>query len=569
MKRLAQVTGALLIGALCFAGGVWWTQRSPRSGAGSQVQHYACPMHPQYRSDHPGDCPACGMRLEPERAGSTAPAPGGAALPPGSVHVRADRQQAVGVRLGVAERVSGARVLRTTGRVAPDENATYPIVAGASGWIQSVGPATTGTRVRKHEVLASYYAPEFITVQQSYYSGLETIGRVNSQQMQAFNQTRVAENVQRFADTLRNLGVSERQLAEMTRARRLVQYVELTSPVDGFVLQRNVSTGLRFDRGLELYRIADLRRIWILADVYQHQLPFIRSGLAARVTSAQATQAFTATVSRAEPVFDEATLTLKVRLEAANTGDLLKPGMFVDVELPVDLPPTLVVSAEAIVDSGTRKTVFVDRGEGYFEPRQVETGWRLADQVEVIKGLMEGERIVISGTFLIDSESRMKAAAQGIFGATAEDPVCGMQVDEKRAAAAGRTAVHAGKTYFFCAEDCRHQFQKEPGRYLKHAPAAGEPRPRPVAPTPVSPGPAAAAPAAESGAPAHAHGHPASPAAEPATAATAEDPICGMDVVVSEAVAAGLTSQRDGRDYYFCSPSCKETFDAGAGEPSR
>ena len=117
-------------------------------------------------------------------------------------------------------------------------------------------------------------------------------------------------------------------------------------------------------------------------------------------------------MSPSEPIFDEATLTLKVRLEAANPKLALKPGMFVDVEFPVNLPPTLVVPADAIVDSGLRKTVFVDRGNGYFEPRLVETGWRIGDDVQVTKGLAAGERIVISGTFLIDSESRMKAGAK-------------------------------------------------------------------------------------------------------------------------------------------------------------
>jgi Cu(I)/Ag(I) efflux system membrane fusion protein len=179
--------------------------------------------------------------------------------------------------------------------------------------------------------------------------------------------------------------------------------------VDGVVLQRSVTPGLRFDRGFEFYRIADLTRVWILADVYRHQLPFIRRGAAARITTAGESRVVPATVSPSEPLFDEATLTLKVRLEAANPHRALKPGMFVDVEFPVNLPAALVVPADAIVDSGLRKTVFVDRGDGSFEPRLIETGWRVGDDVEVTKGLMPGERIVISGTFFVDSESRMKA----------------------------------------------------------------------------------------------------------------------------------------------------------------
>jgi len=191
-----------------------------------------------------------------------------------------------------------------------------------------------------------------------------------------------------------------------------LQDIQVESPVDGFILKRSVSPGLRFDRGFEFYRIADLNRVWILADVYRDQLPFIRRGASARITTAEASRALAATVSPSEPIFDEATLTLRVRLEAANPKLALKPGMFVDIEFPVKLPSTLVVPADAIVDTGLRKTVFVDRGNGYFEPRSVETGWRIGDDVEVRKGLVSGERIVISGTFLVDSESRMKAVAK-------------------------------------------------------------------------------------------------------------------------------------------------------------
>jgi len=221
---------------------------------------------------------------------------------------------------------------------------------------------------------------------------------------------RGAEVIERMADELRSLGVSNSQLREMGKRRELVRDIRVKSPVDGFVLKRSVAPGLRFDRGFEFYRIADLSRVWILADVYRRDLPFIRRGASARITTAEGSHGLRATVSPSEPVFDEATLTLKVRLEAANPQRALKPGMFVDVEFPVDLPPALVVPADAIVDSGLSKTVFVDRGHGYFEPRLVETGWRIGGDVQVTKGLTAGERIVISGTFLVDSESRMKAA---------------------------------------------------------------------------------------------------------------------------------------------------------------
>ena len=379
-------------------------------------------MHPDYHSDHPGDCPICGMRLEADRAGGAAGGDAAArALPPGAVQVSPERQQAIGVRLGVVSRSAGTRLLRTTGRVAADENRTYPIVAAVSGWIRNVESVTTGDAVKKDQVLASFLAPEleFKSAQQSYYTGLEAFYRMAADAARSPSRSRNRGRTPRAAARRRSTGwptscgpwaSPTRSCREMAARREVVPDIRVESPVDGVVLKRNVSPGLRFDRGFEFYRIADLSRVWILADVYRDQLPFIRRGAAARITTAADRRALPATVSPSEPIFDEETLTLKVRLEAANPQRALKPGMFVDVEFPVDLPATLVVPADAIVDSGLRKTVFVDRGNGHFEPRLVETGWRIGDDVEVTKGLVPGERIVISGTFFIDSESRMKAA---------------------------------------------------------------------------------------------------------------------------------------------------------------
>jgi membrane fusion protein, copper/silver efflux system len=284
-----------------------------------------------------------------------------------------------------------------------------------SGWIRNVENVTTGDAVKKDQVLASFLAPEveFRSAQQSYYTGLEAFYRLAVTQPQPQSQPHAStrgEMIERMADELRTLGVSNSQLREMGKRRELVQDIRVESPVDGVVLKRSVSAGLRFDRGFEFYRIADLNRVWILADVYRQQLPFIRRGAPARITTAEASHALPATVSPSEPLFDEATLTLQVRLEAANPQRTLKPGMFVDVEFPVEFPAAIVVPADAVVDSGLRKTVFVDRGNGSFEPRLVETGLRVGDDVEVTKGLTPGERIVISGTFFVDSESRMKAA---------------------------------------------------------------------------------------------------------------------------------------------------------------
>ena len=420
MKRIITATALAvsLVGGLFTCG----TSRAHLPGAARVSVNaptvYVCPMHPHYHSDHPGDCPICGMHLEPKRGAGAARGDNTAhTLPQGAVQVSLERQQAIGIRLGVVGQLAGPRVLRTTGRIAPDENRTYPIVAAVSGWIRHVESVTTGDAVKADQVLASFLAPqpEFDTAQQMYYTGLEMVYRASAQpqpRYQSHDPGRAGADIERVADGLRNMGVSNSQLREMAKRRELVQDIQVESPVDGFVLKRNVSPGLRFDRGFEFYRIADLKRVWIVADVYRDQMQFIRRGASARITTAETGNALSAAVSQSEPIFDEATLTLKVRLEAANPKLALKPGMFVDIEFPVNLPPTLVVPADAIVDTGLRKTVFVDSGNGYFEPRLVETGWRIGDDIQVTKGLHSGERIVISGTFLVDSESRMKTAAK-------------------------------------------------------------------------------------------------------------------------------------------------------------
>jgi Cu(I)/Ag(I) efflux system membrane fusion protein len=328
-------------------------------------------------------------------------------------------------------------------------------------------------------VLGSFAAPEieFKSAQQMYYTSLEAFYRMVATDPPSPSATRVrtpshdaarGDTIDRMADTLRAMGVSNAQLREMAKRRELVADIRIEAPADGVVLKRSVSPGLQFDRGFEFYRIADLDRVWILADVYRDQLPYVRRGASARVTTTDSDSAITASVSQAEPVFDESALTLKVRLEATNPRWSLKPGMFVDVEFPIASAPAIVVPADAIVDSGLRTTVFVERGAGEFEPRLVETGWRSADEVEVTKGLAPGERIVISGTFFIDSESRMRAPSRTATAPKREDaevaavdPVCGMAVTPGES----YSVTHHSHEVFFCSESCKRQFVDNPARY--------------------------------------------------------------------------------------------------------
>jgi RND family efflux transporter MFP subunit len=261
--------------------------------------------------------------------------------------------------------------------------------------------------------------------------------------------------------------MSDIQIDEIAETRAYTENIQIRSPATGFVTFRNVSKGLRFDKGTELYRIVDLGRVWILADLFENEAPYFQPGRTVKVTLPQQKKTFMAKVSTVLPLFDPATRTLKVRLETDNTGYTLRPDMFVDVELPVTFAPAVTVPAGAILDAGLRKTVFVDRGNGIFEPRLVETGWRFGNRVEITRGLEPGERIVVSGNFLIDSESKMELAAAGMYGTLVKDPVCGADVAVRKAEKTGRTSIYQGKTYYFSSLECKQQFDKNPNRYLE------------------------------------------------------------------------------------------------------
>ena len=329
-------------------------------------------------------------------------------------------------------------------------------------------------------------------------------------------------------DNLSFLGVSETQMKEIARTRKTAPNIELRSPVAGLVLARNAFTGLRFDRGTELFRLAELDHVWILADVFENEGQDFRPGSVARVMLRGENKSFEAKVSDALPQFDPAARTLKVRLEADNPGLLLRPDMFVDVELTVTSAPTITVPADAVLDSGLRKTVFIERTNGVFEPRTVQTGWRSGERVEIAGGLTAGERIVVAGNFLLDSESRMKLAAAGLRGAPATDPVCAMTVDEASARAAKRLSEYQGQTYYFCSDGCKKKFEADPAKFL------GKTKLPPM--TMVM--------------------------AEPKEAA---DPVCGMKVDVTEAKAAKFTSEHQGKAYFFCNETCKKKFDEAPG----
>jgi Cu(I)/Ag(I) efflux system membrane fusion protein len=207
-----------------------------------------------------------------------------------------------------------------------------------------------------------------------------------------------------------NLGMSEAQIKRMADTRQLPENIDVVSPTDGFILSRNVSPGLHFDHGMEFYRIADLEHVWVLAEVDEQEAAYIHAAGAAMVSSSGGRE-LPAKITESLPQSDIAGGTVKLRLEVSNAGFILRPDMIVDVKIPVHLPPGVTVPADALVNTGARPRVYVESKQGFFEPREVETGWRSGDRVEIRAGIRPGERIVVAATFLVDSESRLKSPA--------------------------------------------------------------------------------------------------------------------------------------------------------------
>jgi RND family efflux transporter MFP subunit len=361
------------------------------------VLYYVDPMHPSYRSDKPGIAPDCGMALVPvyegERLGDQLQ------LAPNTFFIDGGTQKLTAVRVEAVSKNSEAQVLRTTGKVEPDENRLYRLTAATQGWVRTLGNNAAGTMVNKGETLATFFSLELRGVERGYIGALLVGQQDNVQQA----------NLKISEDQLRSLGMSDEQIMEVAKTHEYVSDIKIISPVDGIVISRDISLQQRFQSQAEFYRIADLSKIWIIADVSSGQAATLPPGTRASVTVQGSNQTLSAVVSKSLPLFDPVTKTLKLRLEADNPGLVLRPGMFVDVEFAAAPPGNLSVPAEAVIDSGQHKVVYVETGTDLFEPRRVEVGEAYNGRVVIVRGLQAGDRVVTSGTFLMDSESRMRS----------------------------------------------------------------------------------------------------------------------------------------------------------------
>jgi RND family efflux transporter MFP subunit len=372
-------------------------------------------MHPAYRSDKPGTAPDCGMDLVPVYAQDAAKSlPSDESSMSGEVQIDPAAQRAYGIKVAMVEKNSGQGTIRVFGRVVPDETRVYRVNFGTEGFVKETHDDAVGNHVVKDQHLAVVYSPEFLSVAGGYLAANEHSPGASSSSNPNVAPSTVqgAASVQARADRLRNLGMSDSQIAEISRNRTIPEDVYVVSPTDGFILTRSISSGMRFDRQSDLYTIADLSHVWIVAEVFGKDVEAFRPGAVARITLPDTGLSMNAHVSNVLPEVDPATRAMRPRLEVDNPDFKLRPNMFVNVELHVSLPAGLTVPADAILDSGKSKRVFVQTSPGHFESCIVETGWRLDERVQILKGLREGETVVSSGTFLVDSESRLQMASK-------------------------------------------------------------------------------------------------------------------------------------------------------------
>ena len=323
----------------------------------------------------------------------------GEASEEGIIKLSPGRIQRSGVRSEPVSRQTIAQTIRVPGVVQLDERRISVVAIRADAFVQEVAPVTTGDRVAKGTRLARIYSPDISTAGAQFVTELNAAARG------------VPEGGAR--QRLENLGVPPEIIAEIERSRKVPPTINWSAPRDGIVLERSVSDGMKMAAGTSLFRLADISTIWVLADVPERELSDVRIGSPTTVRlRGRPEAAFEGRVSVIYPQIAEATRTAKVRIELANPDGILLPNMYADVEIGSgDATPELAVPDSAVIDSGTRRIVILDRGEG--EPHEVKLGRRGDGMVAIIEGVSEGDRVVVSANFLIDAESNLKAALSG------------------------------------------------------------------------------------------------------------------------------------------------------------
>jgi Cu(I)/Ag(I) efflux system membrane fusion protein len=335
---------------------------------------------------------------------------------PGIVTIPPERLQTIGVKYGQVTRRPLEKTVRTVGRVAVDERRLAKVTIKFHGWIEELFVSALGDHVKKGQALFTIYSPDLVASQEEYLLALQS-----RRQMGASEFPEVARGAQDLLEATRRRfelwDIADSHVKELEKTGKVMKTLPIHSPITGTVIKKDALAGAHVDAGVELYTIADLSHIWILADIYEYELSFIKAGQKAAVTlSYDPSTVLTGQVGFIYPTMDPKTRTAKVRFELDNAEEKLKPDMYANVELRVILGTRLAIPQEAIIESGQKQVVFLHLGGGKLEPRLIKTGIKTGEWSEVLTGLNEGEHIVTSANFLIDSESRLKSVVESMGG---------------------------------------------------------------------------------------------------------------------------------------------------------
>lgn len=329
---------------------------------------------------------------------------------PGMVQILPERQQLIGVKIGTVEMRPLEKVIRTVGRVDYDETKVVTVSPKVGGWIEDLYVDFTGKFVRQGEPLLTIYSPELVSTQEEYLIAL----RAKKDLMKSpFSEVASSGDslVESARRRLKLWDISEDQIKALEESGQPRKTLTLYAPYSGFVLEKMAYKGMNVMPGMALFKLADLSTVWLYADIYEYELPFIRLGQKALIQlSYLPGEIFSGKVIYLYPSLNPETRTAKVRFEFQNPHGKLRPEMFANVEINIPLGRRLVVPEEAIIHTGLRQMAIVDKGDGYFEPREVKVGAKADHYYEVTMGLKAGERVVTSASFLIDSESKFKEA---------------------------------------------------------------------------------------------------------------------------------------------------------------
>jgi Cu(I)/Ag(I) efflux system membrane fusion protein/cobalt-zinc-cadmium efflux system membrane fusion protein len=390
----------------------------PRTG--KKIKYWAAPMDPTFIRNEPGKSPM-GMDLVPvyeEESGEKEPS--------STIRIDPVTRQNMGVRLGRVEKKTLSKTIRTFGTVTYDETGLYSVNTKFSGWIETLYVDFLGERVETGQPLFDIYSPDLLTAQQEYLIAV--------QQQKALKRGSVRGR-DRLLDASRTRlaywDLTDAQIAQLETAGEIQKTITIFSPASGVVVKKSALKGHYVKAGEHQYEIADLSTVWVDVDIYEYELPWIRRGMPAEMELSYIPgKRYAGEVLFIYPFLDPKTRTARLRLSFSNPENAFKPGMYADIYLQSTLPEKrLVVPQEAVIDSGLKKRVFVSRGKGKFEPREVTLGVEGNDYTfEVIDGLSEGDEIVLSGQFMFDSESRLKEAIAKML--ESRNPGTGDDADE-------------------------------------------------------------------------------------------------------------------------------------------